>query len=177
MLELIAKRLDNLESKKYFPSPECEQKLRIKADREISAAACVVAQAAESADKASKSAIAAAAACKSVMADTIKFTAMQRETTSTQNTLRAHTAIRDDAPQPAPKTTSCTASPERIRTYYDVRSSGQYPNISVPSCVATTRVPDTKYPITDYRSLDRKDCWVAVFKVAASKIFFHVLRF
>jgi len=37
-----------LETKKYFPSPECEQKIRSRADREISAAAIVVAQAAES---------------------------------------------------------------------------------------------------------------------------------
>jgi len=74
-----------LENKKYFPSPEFEQNIRSKADRDISAAAFIVAQAAESADNASKSAIAAAVACKSVMADTMKLTALQREIFSTQN--------------------------------------------------------------------------------------------
>jgi len=69
----------------YFPSPEFEQSVRPKADREISAAAFIVTQAAENADIASKSAIAAAVACKYVVAETMKFTAMQRETASTQN--------------------------------------------------------------------------------------------
>jgi len=86
VLELIAMRLDNLESKRYFPSPEFEHSVRTKADKEINAAAFIVTQAAKSADNASKSAIAAAVAGKSVMADTMKLTAMQRETVSTQNT-------------------------------------------------------------------------------------------
>jgi len=43
-------------------------------------------------------------------------------------------------------TVTCPATPECIRSYYDVRSSGQYPNISVPSCVVTTRVQNTRYP-------------------------------
>jgi len=73
-------RLDSLENKRYFPSIEFEQNVRAKAEREISAAAFIVAQAAESADNASKSAIAAAVACKSVIADTMKLTAMQKET-------------------------------------------------------------------------------------------------
>jgi len=118
-------RLDSLENKRYFPSIEFEQNIRAKADKEISAAAFIVAQAAESADNASKSAIAAAVAFKSAMADTMKLTAMQRETASTLNALKAHTAIGDDAQQTAICTASCPASPERIRSYHDVRTSGQ----------------------------------------------------
>jgi len=134
---MLAKRLDSLENKKYFPSPECEQNIRSKVDREINTAAYIVAQAAKSADDASKSAIAAAAACKTIIADTIKFTAMQREANSTQSALRAHTAIRVDASQLAPRAASSPTSPERIRSYYDVKPSERYTRINTPSCVAT----------------------------------------
>jgi len=43
ILELIAKRLDSLENRRYFPSPEFEQNIRAKTDRKISAAAIIVA--------------------------------------------------------------------------------------------------------------------------------------
>jgi len=46
-----------------------------------------------------------------------------------------------------PKTTApCTATPECIMSYYDVRSPGQYTNNNVPSCVATTLVQSNNYP-------------------------------
>jgi len=140
MLELISKRLKNLENKIYFSSPDFEQSVRKNADIEINTAAVIVARAAESADAASKSAIAAAIACKSAVAESIKITASQRGNTS------KYTTDRDDAQQSVIATVTCPATPERIRSYYDVRSSGQYPNISVPSCIATTRVQNTRYP-------------------------------
>jgi len=79
---------------------------------------------------------------------------MQRETASMQKTLNAHTAIGDDAQQTIISTASCPASLECIRSYYDVRTSGQYPNISTPSCVTTTRVQNTKYPTTPFIGQD-----------------------
>jgi len=144
MLELIAKILDNLENKIYFRSPDFEHSVKINADREINAAALIVAKAAKSADTASKSAIGAAVACKSAVAEIMKITASQRKNAS------KYTAGRDDAPKAAIDTVTYPATPERIRSYYDVRSSGQYPNIIVLSCVATTRVQDTKYLITPF---------------------------
>jgi len=148
VVELIAKRLDNLENKIYFPSLKFEHSEKIRSDREINAAALRVAKAAKSADNASKSAISAAAGCKSAVADTMKLTAMQRKTVSMLEALSSRSASRDDAPQAKDATAPCPATPERIRSYYDVRSSGQYPNISVLSCVATTRVQSRKYPTT-----------------------------
>jgi len=59
---LIATRLDNLENKKYFPSPEFEHFLKINADKEISSATLAATRAAASADTASRAAIAATAA-------------------------------------------------------------------------------------------------------------------
>jgi len=75
---------------------------------------------------------------------------MQRENASMLNALNSHTASRNDAPQATINTASCPASPERVRSYYDVKSSRQYPNISVPCCIATTRVQNTKYPTTPF---------------------------
>jgi len=80
MLELIAKRLNYLGSKRYFPSSEFKHRARIKADKKINAAALIVDSAEESIDNSSKSAIYAAVACKSPVAESMKLTAMQRET-------------------------------------------------------------------------------------------------
>jgi len=143
MLELISK-LDNLENNIYFPSPDFEHSVRVKADRKINEAALIVASAAKSADAASKSAIAAAVTCKSAVAETMKITASQRKNACN------NTAGRDAPPQAVITTVTCHTTPERIRSCYDVRSSGPYPNISVPSCVATTRVQDTKNSITPF---------------------------
>jgi len=70
-------------------------------------------------------------------------TASEKPTTS-----KLRTASRDKIPQAVHMTATCPASPEYVRSYYDVRSSGQYLNISVPSCVATTRIQSTNYPTT-----------------------------
>jgi len=79
MLELISKRLENLENKRYFLSPDFENSARMSAEREIKSAALIVARAAKSADAASKLAIAAAVACKSAIAEAMKIIAAQRK--------------------------------------------------------------------------------------------------
>jgi len=150
ILELIMKRLDNLETKIYFPSPEFEHSLRGNAKSEIDAAALIVARALESTENAFKLAIAAAVACKSVTVDNVEIAAMQSKNVNLLNENRLSTAGRDDAPQAGIATTPCPTLPECIRPYYDVRSSGQYPNISVPTCVTTTRIQNTKYPTTPF---------------------------
>jgi len=54
----------------------------------------------------------------------MKLTAMQIEIASTQNTLRAHTALGVDAPQvTAHNTLGSPAASERIRSYYDIKPS------------------------------------------------------
>jgi len=78
VLELIAKRLDNLENKGYFPSPEFEHSAGINAGSEVCSAALAAARAAASADTASKSAIAAAAECQSAFAATMRLTKIQK---------------------------------------------------------------------------------------------------
>jgi len=79
MLELISKRLENLENKRYFSIPNFEQNVRRNADIEIYTSAVIVARAAENAEAASKSATAAAAACKSVIAESRKFSASKKK--------------------------------------------------------------------------------------------------
>jgi len=148
MLELISKRLENLKNRRYFPSPDFEHSVWRNFDIKINTAALIVARAAESADTASKSAI-AAVACKSATAESMKMTASQRENSS------KFTAVRDDAQQAVFTNTCCPVSTECIRSYYDgptssVRSSRQYPNISVPTCVTTAKIQNTKYPTTPF---------------------------
>jgi len=147
MLELISKRLENLESKRFFLSHDFEHSARRIADIEINTATLIVARAAVSADSASKSAIAAAVACKSAVAESMKISASQNEDAS------KYTAGRDDAQQAVVINTCCPVSPERFRSYYDgptssVRSSRQYAIFSVPTCVTTARIQNTKYPTT-----------------------------
>jgi len=79
VLKLIAKRLDNLENKRYFLSPEFEHISRNNADKEVSSATLAATRAAASADTASKAAISAATACKSAVAENMRLTAIQRE--------------------------------------------------------------------------------------------------
>jgi len=86
----------------------------------------------------------------------MRLTAIQKESTimtiasekPTASKLR--TASRFEIPQGVPmkNTATCPASPEHIRSYYDVISSGQYPNIIVPSSVVTTKIQSTNYPST-----------------------------
>jgi len=150
LLKLIYKRLENLENKRFFPSPDFEHSVRINVNGEINAVALIVARAAENADTTSKSAIAEAVACKSAVAETMKITASQKENA------RKYTACRDDAPQAVITTVTCLATPERIRSYFDVSSLGQYSNISVSSCVATTRIQNTRYPTTPFNGRDNR---------------------
>jgi len=82
VLELIAKGLEILENKIYFPSPEFEHIARFIADKESSSAALADTRAATSADTASKAAIAAAAECQSAFAATMRLTAIQKENDS-----------------------------------------------------------------------------------------------
>jgi len=126
ILEIISKRLSNLETKRFFPSTEFEQNFR--------AAAIVVAKAAENADNASKSAIAAAAACRSVLNDNEKIAALQRENASMQNETWLHTVGRRDALQAVMTDSDCPASSEHIRPNYGTNILRQYPNNNVPSC-------------------------------------------
>jgi len=104
-------------------------------------------RAAANADTASKSAIVAAAACQSAVAATMKLTASQRETVSKTTASNVSTASMSILPQGVHLKTNapCPATPERIRSYYDVRSSRQCPNINVLS-LTTTRVQSTNYP-------------------------------
>jgi len=89
-------------------------------------------------------------------AKNMRLTAIQKESARMTNASekltasKLRTASRDDIPQgmPMKNTATCPASTERIRLYYDVRSSGKYPNINVPSCVDTTRIQSTNYPTT-----------------------------
>jgi len=79
----------------------------------------------------------------------MKISASQKENAS------KYTAGRDDVQQAVVTNTCCPVSPERIRSYYDgptssVRSSRQYPNFSVPTCVKTARIQNTKYPTTPF---------------------------
>jgi len=69
MLELIAKRLDNLENKRYFLSPELEHIVKINAEREVNSAIQAASRATASADTASNAAIAAATPCDSSLAN------------------------------------------------------------------------------------------------------------
>jgi len=146
VLDFIAKRHDNLEHRIYL-SPEFKNSVRINAGREARSAALAATRTATSADTASKSAIAAAAACQFVVAATMKLTSSQRENPCKKNASSVSTVSISTLPQGVhPKTTApCPATPERIRSYYDVRSSGQYANNYVPSCVATTCVQSTNY--------------------------------
>jgi len=153
MLESIGKRLDNLENTKYFLSPEFEHFAKINAEREVRSATQAATRAAASADTASKAAIAAAAACDSVMGKNMKLV-IQLEQARKPTASKLHTASREPTPQAALATATCPATPERNRSYYDVKSSGQYPNITVPSCVATTRIQNTNYPTTPIIGLD-----------------------
>jgi len=74
----------------------------------------------------------------------MKFSESQRENTN------KHTTDRDDAKQSVITTDTCPATPERIRSYYEVKASKENPNINVPSCVSTTRVQSTRYQITPF---------------------------
>jgi len=148
ILKINSKRLSNLETKFFFPSPEFEQNLKDNSNREINAAAIVATRSFESADNASKSAIAAAAACKSVLNDNEKIAALQRKNASIQNETWLHTVGRRDALQAVMTDSDCPASPEHIRPFYGTNIPRQYPNINVPSCLATTRIQSTRYPHT-----------------------------
>jgi len=150
VLEIIAKILGNLKNKIYFPSPEFEHIVRSNADNEFGSATLATTRAPSSADTASKAAIAAAAACKSAVAENMRLTAFQKEIASMPTASKLRTASRCELPQGVPmkNTATCPASPELIRSYYDVRSSGQYPDISVLSCVTNTKIQSTNYPIT-----------------------------
>jgi len=82
VLDLIAKRLDNLDHRKYIPSPsEDDSHAGIAASSVANAAALAATRAAASVDTASKSAIAAAAACQSAVFATMKLTSIQKNTT------------------------------------------------------------------------------------------------
>jgi len=148
VLELIAKRLDNLKNKRYLPSPEFEHMVKVNANKEVSSATLAATRAAASADTESKAAIAATTACNSAISKNKRLTAIQRESSRKPTASGLHTASRDNIPQAVHMTATCPASPKRIRSYYDVRSSGQNHNISVPSCVATTKIQSTNYPTT-----------------------------
>jgi len=95
VLELIAKRLDNLENKIYFSSPEFELIVKINADREVSSATLAATKSAASADTASKAAIAAAAAWDSVIGENIRL-AIQKENFKNFTASNLRTASRDD---------------------------------------------------------------------------------
>jgi len=146
VLELITKRLDNLEHRKYFPSlSEVDNHARIAASSVANSAALAATRAASSADTASKSVTAAAAACQSAVAATIKLTSRQKNTacmniagiiTADMNTTGMKTAgIITAGINTAGMTTAginsagiitapCPATPERINSYYDVRDLG-----------------------------------------------------
>jgi len=117
VLELIAKRLDNLENKRYFPSPKFEHIVKINSDKEVISAEMAATRAAASADTASKAAIAATAACNSAIAKNMRLSAIQRERARMTTASKLHTASRDDIPQAAHVTATCPASPECIRSY------------------------------------------------------------
>jgi len=92
VLDLIAKRLDNLKHRKYFPShSEIDSHAAIAASSVTNSAALAATRAAESANTASKSAIAAAAACQSAFAATMKLTSLQKNT-AVKNTAGMTTA-------------------------------------------------------------------------------------
>jgi len=122
--------------------------VKINADKGVSSAALTATRAAANADTASKSAIAPAAAGQSVVFETMRLTAIKKETASKTTASQGLTASMCTLPQGLhlKTTATCPASPEHIRLYYDVRSSRQYPHISVPSCIATTRIQSTNYP-------------------------------
>jgi len=147
MLELIARRLNNLTNRRYFSSPEFEYIAKINAEREVSSATQAATRAAASADTASKAAIAAVTACDSVIGENMKL-AILLEQARKPTASKLHAASKESTPQAVLVTASCPATPERIRLYYDVKPSGQYPNVNVPSCVATTRIQNTNYPTT-----------------------------
>jgi len=144
MIELIAKRLENLKSKRYFPSPEFEHMAKINTDRKNCSVTQAATRSAASADTVSKAAIAAAATSDSVIGENMRL-AIQFEKGRKPTASKWHTTSREPTPQAVLATATCPATPEGIWSYY-VRSSGQYPNISVPSCVVITKIQSTNYP-------------------------------
>jgi len=77
VLDLIAKRFDTLDHRKYFPCPiEVEKPAKITAGSDENSAALAATRAAASTDTASKSAIASAPACQSTVAATMKLSAL-----------------------------------------------------------------------------------------------------
>jgi len=169
VLDLIAKKLDNIEHRKYFPSlSEVDSHAGIAASSVENSAALAATRAAENADTASKSAIAAAAACQSAFAATMKLASLQKNSAGMTTTGRNTAGINTTGMSTAGVTTAginitgmttagintagmftapCPATPERNKSYYDAGNLGQYLRSNVPACVATTRVQNTNYPI------------------------------
>jgi len=155
-LELIAKRLDNLEQRRYFPSPvDVERAARFPAGSDANSATLAASKSDTCADTAAKSAVAAAPACQSTVDATMKLNALQKETAGKKSSAGTESTTGNMKTTPSELTTGstskfttpCLATSGNDKSYYGVIASEQYPRVAMLSCVATTRVQNTNYPI------------------------------